>query len=99
MPRKKQPKKKEAPPAPYHFWVDATEPNKQLTFPQFKKHLKDKYGITKEMKGIRRLNMHVDGDTWFSYVWDWEIDGHRFTQHTRNLRSKEDAAMWGGGDF
>ena len=99
MPRKPKAKKPKQPPETYHFWIDETEPDKQLTFPEFKKHLKTKYGIGPKVGGTRRLNMHIDGDTWFSYVWNWEIDGHKFTQHTRDLRSKEDAAMWGAGGY
>lgn len=37
---------------------------------------------------------HMDGDTWFSYVWEWEINGKKFTNSTRQNRSPEDAAMW-----
>lgn len=57
-------------------------------------HLKTVHNIDTKTKGTKRVLMHLDGDTWFSWDYEWEINGLKFNQHTCQKRSKEDAAYW-----
>lgn len=38
--------------------------------------------------------MHMDGDTWFSWQYEWEISGKKFIQNTIQPRSRKDQAYW-----
>lgn len=80
---------------PYNVWFDETAPGEEFTHEQFLARLQSVHGIDpKATKGKRSMVCHMDGDTWFSYVWEWEIAGKKFTNSTRQNRSPEDAAMW-----
>ena len=60
-------------------------------------HLKVAHQIdASKTKGTRRSIMHMDGDTWFSWSYEWEIAGKKFIQNTCQKRSGEDALMWSG---
>lgn len=59
----------------------------------FKQHMREKHQIS-DFKGKRTLAMHMDGDNWFSYSWDWEIGGVKLVQNTVQARSAEDQAYW-----
>ena len=82
---------------PYNVWFDETAPGQEFSHAEFMKRLQEVHGIdTKNTKRKRSLNMHMDGDTWFSYIWDWEIGGKKFTQSTRQNRTGDNLAMWAG---
>lgn len=88
----KKPKKKTE---PYNYWLDETEPEKRFDHADFMKRLKEVHGIDPTTtKGTRRMNMHIDGEDFFSYVWDWEIGGKKFTQCTRQLRTGMNKHIW-----
>lgn len=58
-------------------------------------HLKDVHNIDpKTSKGKKSMIMHMDGDTWFSWDYEWDINGVKAHQHTCQKRSAEDAAYW-----
>lgn len=80
---------------PYNFWMDDTAPEKQFDHADFMKRLQDVHGIDPAAtKGTRRMSMHMDAADWFSYVWDWEIGGKKFTQHTRQMRTGMNKQIW-----
>jgi len=59
------------------------------------KHLADVHKIdAKSTKGTRGMLMHTDGDTWFSWSYEWEIAGMKFLQNTCSKRSPEDMMYW-----
>ncbi len=44
-----------------------------------------------QLKGNKSMLMHMDGDYWFSYQWQWQLEsGLRFTQYTKQARSQDD---------
>lgn len=58
-------------------------------------HLKEHHGLDpKTVKGTRRMLMHLDGDTWFAYQWEWIIGDIKAIQHTVSPRSKDDMMRW-----
>jgi hypothetical protein len=83
---------------PYNFWIDPSCPEKQFTHAEFMEHLRTAHGIdTTKLQGKKSLSMHTDGDTWFSYVWDWEIAGKKFHQSTRQNRTGMNREIWAHG--
>lgn len=62
-----------------------------MEFAEFKKHIADVHKLQPDqMKGKKSMLMHMDGDTWFSYQWQWELEGGlKFTQYTEQARSKD----------
>jgi hypothetical protein len=59
------------------------------------KHLKETHGIDpKTTKGTKKMLMHMDGDTWFSWDYEWEIGDVKAHQHTCQQRSAEAAFYW-----
>ena len=80
------------------FWTCLNcEGNPEFEHKAMMTHLSDVHGIdTKKSKGTRRMLMHMDGDTWFSWSYEWEIDGKKFVQNTCQKRTGEDAAFWSG---
>jgi hypothetical protein len=84
----------------YNVWLDPSAPDQEFEHAAFMKHLKEVHGIdSKTTKGTRRTLSHCDGDTWFSWSYEWEIGGKKFTQHTCYLRTGDNLAMWSHGDF
>lgn len=83
---------------PYNVWFDETAPGQEFTHAEMMKRMKEVHGIdTANTKGKRSMSMHMDGDTWFSYVWDWEIAGKKFTNSTRQNRRGMDRDIWANG--
>ena len=83
-------------PKPYNVFACLTcSPHVELTPEQVPAHLKEVHSVN-ESKGKRTMQMHIDGDTWFSSEYDWDIGGIKLHQSTRNLRRGMDAAMWSG---
>lgn len=88
---------KSEPIKPYNYWEDPSAPNQQFDHPEFLKRLQEVHGIDpKKTTGTRSMLAHIDGDTWFSWDYAWEIGGKKFTQHTRNLRTGQNLANWSG---
>lgn len=71
---------------------DFTCCNETMKHKDFMVHLKDKHKIEpKGIKGKKSMLMHIDGDKWFSYSYQWELEGGlKFTQYTMQARSKMD---------
>lgn len=65
---------------------------KEMPFDEFKKHLTSDHKLNAEqLKGKKSMLMHMDGDYWFSYNWQWELEtGLKFTQYTVQARSNND---------
>lgn len=65
---------------------------KTMPFKEFQEHLKNDHKLSKEqLKGKKSMLMHMDGDYWFSYTHQWELDcGLKFTQHTMQARAHDD---------
>ena len=61
----------------------------------FLKHLSEVHGITPPIEGKKSMLMHMYGDYWFSYNWQWELkSGLKFTQYTEMARDKDDPMRW-----
>jgi hypothetical protein len=69
-----------------------------MSIDEFKAHLKEKHGkeVTKDTKCTKRMQMHMDGDTWYSSIYDVDILGLKATNSTCNKRTGEDAMYWAG---
>lgn len=77
------------------FWVCPNcEGNPEFEHDAVMQHFKEVHGIDSKAKGKKSMLCHMDGDTWFSWDYEWEINGLKFLQHTCNKRSAEDAAYW-----
>ena len=57
-------------------------------------HLRTVHGLdAKTTQFARTMLMHIDGDTWYEYQWQWiekkadGTDGVRFQQLTREMRN------------
>jgi hypothetical protein len=62
-------------------------------------HVRDVHGVeTKGLKAGRSMRMHADGDTWFSYIWEWTIKSPKgdiaILNETLSRRSKDDAMRY-----
>jgi hypothetical protein len=66
--------------------------NKTMPFKEFKEHLTTEHKLNADqLKGKKSMLMHMDGDYWFSYNWQWELEtGLKFTQYTMQVRAKDD---------
>lgn len=59
------------------------------------KHFADVHGIdTENTKGRKSMLMHLDGDTWFSWDYEWTIGDVKAHQHTCSKRSRDDQMYW-----
>lgn len=78
------------------FWICPNcEGSPEFDHEAMMKHLKDAHQIDpKSTKGKKSMLMHLDGDTWFSWDFEWEIGGLKFNQHTCNKRSQDDMMRW-----
>lgn len=63
-----------------------------LGFAEFKHHLFNQHEIkSDQMKGKKRMMMHIDGDVWYSYNYEWTMEsGLKFTQYVERARDKND---------
>lgn len=52
---------------------------------EFKKHLVDIHNI-KSNDGKRRFLKHIDASDWFSWLYEWKIEGKIFHQHVKFKR-------------
>lgn len=66
--------------------------DKAMNFDNFKKHLLEDHKLKEDqLKGKKSMLMHMDGDYWFSWKWQWELEtGLKFTQYTMTARDKND---------
>jgi hypothetical protein len=64
--------------------------SKPIDLPDFKKHLEEVHGVTKEnMKGNKKMILHMDGDMWFSSQYEWTLEsGVKFIQYTEMARDR-----------
>ena len=53
-----------------------------------------KIDIAKE-KGSRQMNIHLDGTDFYESTFTWTFGEVSFTEHTRDSRTGENAALWG----
>lgn len=96
--KKRGPKKPKEEVKPYNVWTDESAPGEVFEHADFMKRLVEVHGIDpKATKGQRRMMMHMDGDTWFSYQWEWTIGGKVFRQETRQLRTGMNREIWSRG--
>lgn len=81
--------------APYNFWNDETLPGVDINHMDFMKRLKEVHDIDPATtKGTKKMLMHMDGDTWFSWDYEWELGGKKFIQHTRDNRTGMNKHIW-----
>ncbi len=75
---------------PYNiFWCD-TCGGLEVGGPEaIKKHLAEVHEVT-DFRGTREMGMHLDGDTWFSWTYNWTVGGVKLHQETRQNRSRND---------
>ena len=93
---KQKPKQKVT---PYNVWRDPSAPDQEFDIADFMKRLKEVHGIDPATtKGTRIMLSHIDVDIWFSWSYEWELAGKKFTQHTRDLRTGMDREMWANHD-
>lgn len=77
------------------FWVCPNcEGHPEFEHKKAMEHMQKVHDIGKGEKGTRSMLMHVDGDTWFSWKYEWEIKGLKFLQTTCTKRVGDDAEMW-----
>lgn len=77
------------------FWCETCGAQTEMSHPEAMDHLRTVHGLdTKGLKGKKSMQMHMDGDTWFSYVWMWTIetpDGElKLRNETISPRAKND---------
>ena len=81
---------------PYNVWKDPIDGN-EYDHPEMMKRMKTVHGIDADKaKGRKKLLCHIDGDTWYSSTYEWEIDGKIFIQNTRFNRTEDDLMYWRG---
>lgn len=63
-----------------------------MVFEEFKHHLFAVHQIkSDQMKGRKQMTMHMDGDFWFSYSYQWELEmGLKFSQYIKMVRAEDD---------
>jgi hypothetical protein len=91
MPNKKEDDRR------YGRWfVDpAQEGQPALTHAEFCERLKTVYNIDPATtKGMRSMRSHIDGDTWFSWEYEWEIAGRKFVECTCDKRRGQSLHNW-----
>ena len=77
---------------PFNVWFDD---GVEYDHADFMKRLKDVHGMDpKTTKVTKRMIMHVDGDTWFDWQYEWTIGDKKFQQHTRTMRTGMDREIW-----
>lgn len=71
--------------------------DKSMNFKEFQEHLTDVHKLTEEQfKGKKRMLAHIDGDFWFSYSYEWELEtGLKFSQYVEQVRAKDDMMRHG----
>lgn len=71
--------------------------DKVFTFNEFKEHLASDHKLTPDQfNGKKQMMMHMDGDYWFSYNYQWELEtGLKFSQYVMMARSKDDTMRYG----
>jgi hypothetical protein len=70
---------------------------KSMEFKEFKEHLANEHKLTEaQFKGNKRMVAHIDGDYWFTYDYQWELEtGLKFGQHVMMARAKDDIMRHG----
>jgi hypothetical protein len=69
--------------------------SESLSFNEFKTHLRDVHKINtddkEQMKGSRKMTMHMDGTFWFSSTYELTMKtGLKFLQYCKNARALDD---------
>lgn len=80
---------------PINEFTCSCEGVKPLSFDAFKAHLKLDHKINtddrNQLKGTRKMNMHMDGDLWHSSSYEWTLEsGLKFNQFCKNARAFDD---------
>ena len=80
-----------------NWWCQTCQQTEPMTVDEMKVHIKEKHGYDPtNFKGWRSMLMHTDGDTWFSYQWQWTLNHPEtkepivLTQYTLSPRAKDD---------
>lgn len=75
------------------FWTCPTCSNAEFEQSEMMAHLREVHDIdSKTTKGTRAMLSHLDGDTWFSWNYEWTIGDMKFFQSTCTKRSG--ASAW-----
>lgn len=63
-----------------------------MVFEEFKHHLFTVHNLkADQLKGRKQMTMHMDGEQWYSSVYDWTLEvGLKFTQSITMARDKGD---------
>lgn len=66
--------------------------DKVRNFKDHKEHLLNDHKLNiDQLQGKKSMLMHMDGDYWFAYNWQWTLEsGLIFTQYTKQVRAKDD---------
>ena len=59
----------------------------RLTGKEFEEHLVEKHNI-KSNAGTRSMMKHIDASDWYSYLFEWLIEGKKFHQHIKSKRHR-----------
>lgn len=64
---------------------------KTMGYKDFKEHLREIHKLeVGQMRGKKSMLMHMDGDKWFSWQYQWTLEGGlQFKQYTMQARSKD----------
>jgi len=67
------------------WWCETCKTKEELSRDEMMEHLRSEHGLdTKNLTGTRSMVMHMDGDTWFSYVWSWKFETEKGEVFLRN---------------
>lgn len=56
------------------WWCQTCNTKEPMNHEGMIEHLKTVHALdTKGLKGKKSMLMHMDGDTWFSYQWEWTL--------------------------
>ena len=79
------------------WWCETCNSKEEMSLDQMKAHIKEKHGYDPtNFKGWRKMLMHTDGDTWFSWKYQWTLKHPTtgadivLTQYTLSPRAQDD---------
>lgn len=80
---------------PQNSWWCENCKSEEMTHDQMKAHIQEKHGLDPaKTKGMKSMLLHMDGRDWFSYQWQWTLNGEKenvvLTQSTISPRAEDD---------
>ena len=73
------------------WWICPNcEGNPEFEQKAMMEHMREVHKVDTSGKGNRSMLMHMDGDKWFSWSYEWTLGDLKFIQHTCQKRGKSD---------